>query len=237
MKRKILIAIPVFIVVILLTRYILSETCNVSNNSGVESNFSNGSNDSNDRYSDITIHSPMTLSNNDMYSINGEHQYLRLQMIKGKYYEEWNPGPYMGTIWEGDFIIELIDDSGELISQIDLSKVYKGKLIFTSSFQIEFDDYNKDGDLDFTIGQYASSNGREYTLFTLRKDGKIELLPINGYSSLFISKTTGYYSTKLTKKTDTSFTIEYYDNSVAKNIQNEFEWDGKEFIKNWDEVI
>lgn len=173
----------------------------------------------------------MTLSNNDMYSINGENQYLRLQMIKGKYYEEWSPGPYMGTIWEGDFIIELIDDSGEIISQIDLRKIYKEKLIFLSSFQIEFDDYNNDGDIDFTIGQYASSNGREYTLFTLRKDGKIETLPIKGYSSLFISNTTGYYSTKLNKKTDTSFTFEYYDNSVAKNIENEFEWDGNEFIK------
>ena len=224
MKRKILITIPVFIFAILLTGFLISEK-----NSYVDSSVDNPRND---RFSDITVYSPMTLSNNDMYSINGENQFLRLLMIKGKYYEEWTPGPYMGTIWEGNFIIELINDSGESISKIDLSEVYKEKLIFTSPFQIQFDDYNNDGDIDFTIGQYSSSNGREYTLFSLRKDGKIETLPMQGYSSLFISNTTGYYSTKLTKITDTSFTIEYYDNSVANNIVKEFEWDGKEFITN-----
>ena len=224
MKQKFLITIPVFIFAILLTALIIRE-----NNSRPVSSVVNARND---RYSDITVNSPMTLSNNDMYSINGENQYLRLQMIKGKYYEEWTPGPYMGTIWEGDFIIQLIDDSGEFISQINLNEVYNEKLIFTSPFQIQFDDYNNDGDIDFTIGQYSSSNGREYTLFTIRKDGKIEKLPMKGYSSLFISNTTGYYSTTLTKITDTSFAIEYYDNSVSSNIVKEFEWDGKEFITN-----
>lgn len=167
-----------------------------------------------------------------MYSIYGENQYLRLQMVKGKYYEDWTPSPYMGTIWEGYFIIDLIDDLGNIISQIDLSTVYNEPLIFTSSFQIEFDDYNNDGDIDFTIGQYTSSNGREYKLFTIRKDEKIDVLPVKDHSSLFISNTTGYYSTKLTKKTDTSFVIEYYDNSKTMNIETEFEWDGKEFNKN-----
>ena len=131
MKRKILITIPVFIFAILLTGFLISEK-----NSYVDSSVDNPRNDS---FSDITVYSPMTISNNDMYSINGENQYLRLQMIKGKYYEEWTPGPYMGTIWEGDFIIELIDDSGESISKIDLRQEYNENLIFTSPFQIQFD--------------------------------------------------------------------------------------------------
>ena len=40
---------------------------------------------------DILVQSPMTLSNNDLFSINGKHQFLRLKMIKGTYEEDWNP--------------------------------------------------------------------------------------------------------------------------------------------------
>lgn len=59
---------------------------------------------------------------------------------------------------------------------------------------------------------------------------QIDVLPVKDHSSIFISNTTGYYSTKLTKKTDTSFVIKYYDNIKAMNIENEYEWDGIEFI-------
>lgn len=68
--------------------------------------------------------------------------------------------------------------------------------------------------------------------FTLRKDGAVEELPIKGYSSLFISDTTGFYSTKLTKIDNVTFKTEYYDNSKGKNIEKVFKWDGKKFINN-----
>ncbi len=187
--------------------------------------------ESNEPYPDITIQSPIIISSNNLYPITGKSQYLRLIMVKGKYYEDWTPGPCMGTIWEGYYNIELIDDSGNIISQIELSKFYTEPLIFNSLFDIEFDDYNNDGDIDFTIGQYASSNGNEYKLFTLRKDGTIEILPINGYPSMFISNTTGYYSTKLTKLDNVTFKKEYYDNSKGKNCEDIFKWNGIEFIK------
>lgn len=104
-------------------------------------------------------------------------------------------------------------------------------MIFNSPFQIQFDDYNNDGDIDFTIGQYASSNGKEYKLFTLKKDGTIEVIPVKGHSSLFISDTTGFYSTKLTKTDNVTFKIEYYDNSNGQNIEKVFKWDGKMFVE------
>jgi len=180
---------------------------------------------------DIAIQSPMTISNNDLFPVNGEHQYLRLKMVKGKYYEDWTPGAYMGTVWEGRFILELSEESGKVVSQYDLSKTYKEPLIFNSSFQIQFEDYNGDGDIDFTIGQYASSNGRDYKLFKIRKNGEIEELPIEDYSSLFISDTAGFYSTKLTKTDNITFKIEYYDNSQGKNAEAFFKWDGSKFIR------
>lgn len=152
-------------------------------------------------------------------------------MVEGKCYEDKNPGAYTGTIYEGDFILELTDKTGNIISKTDLSDIYREPMIFNSPFQIQFDDYNNDGDIDFTIGQYASSNGKEYKLFTLKKDGTIEVIPVKGHSSLFISDTTGFYSTKLTKTDNVTFKIEYYDNSNGQNIEKVFKWDGKMFVE------
>lgn len=170
------------------------------------------------------------ISENDFISISGKQQYLTLKMVEGNYYEEKSPGAYMGTIWEGSFILELKDEAKNIISKFDLSSVYREPMIFHAPFDIQFDDYNNDGDTDFTLGQYASSNGNEYKLFTIRQDGTIEELPIKGYSALFISKTTGLYSTRLTKLDDITFKIEYYDNIKRENIEEIFRWDGKVFI-------
>jgi bla regulator protein BlaR1 len=219
--------IYISILVIILSLLLIS-CSNIKHNTIVTSNHSA---EKKENTTDIIIQSPMTVSNNSLFPINGQHQYLRLKMVKGKYYEDWKPGALMGTIWEGYYVIELTDDLGNTIAQTDLSKIYKEPLIFNSNFQIQFDDYNNDGDLDFTIGQYGSSNGSNYKVFTLRKDGKIEELPIKGYPSLFISDTTGYYSTKLTKVDKITFKKEHYDNSKQKRFEDIFRWDGKEFFQ------
>jgi hypothetical protein len=69
-------------------------------------------------------------------------------------------------------------------------------------------------------------------LFTLRKDGTVEELPVKDHYSLFISNTTDFYSTKLAKIDEVTFKIEYYDNSKGENFEDVFKWDGNEFIKN-----
>lgn len=227
-KGGFMLRIRISILLLVVILIFLFASCSASEKNKMT--FSNDSIENNKGYSDIIVYSPMTLSNNDLFNINRKHQYLRLKMIKGKYYEDWNPGAYMGTLWEGYFIIELADDHGNTIAVTDLSKAFKEPLIFNSSFEIQFDDYNNDGDLDFTIGQYASSNGIDYKLFTLRKDGSIEELAIRDYPTLFISNTSGHYSTKLTKVDNISFKRQYYDNSTGKYIEDIFRWDGKEFV-------
>ncbi|MFZ5986062.1 MAG: hypothetical protein ACOYWZ_02930 [Bacillota bacterium] len=175
---------------------------------------------------EIEVLSPMTLSNNYL-----QNKTVRLKLVKGRYYEDWNPGAIMGTIWEGDFIIEVADESGKILAESELSKFHSDEpLMFTSSFDIQFDDYNNDGDIDFTIGQYASSNGRYYKIFTIRRDGKVDELKLKGYPYLFISDSTDYYSTKLKKVDEITFKKEHYDNSKGKTIEDYFKWNGSEFI-------
>ena len=179
----------------------------------------------------IFIKSPMTISNNDLFPITGKHQYLRLKLVRGEYDEDWSPGPFSGTVWKGDFVIELADETGKTITETNLGRIYNNEpLIFTSHFQFEFDDYNDDGDADFTIGQYASSNGKDYKIYTVRSNGEIEELPIRGQPSLFISQNSGY-STRLEKVDPVSFKTSYYDNSAQKQVEKIFRWDGKAFVQ------
>ena len=173
----------------------------------------------------IIVQSPMTISNNSI-----ENKTVRIKLKKGRYYENWNPGPIIGTIWEGDFYIEVTEESGNVLSTFELPQIHTGDLLlFASPFEIVFDDYNDDGDMDFIIEQYATSNGRDYKLFTIRKDGNIEELVINKYPYLFISDTTGCYSTKLEKVNNTTFKKVYYDNSKGKWFEDFYIWNGNAF--------
>lgn len=178
----------------------------------------------------IIVETPMTLSDNPV-DFNGAKAILRLRMVNGKYYEDWNPGAIMGTIWEGKFVFELTDELGNVISQTELSEVYSEPLVFTNDFKLEFDDYNNDGCIDFTLGQYATSNGRVYKLFTINPDGSVKELQIKDHKELFISDASGYYSTKLQKTGDKSFSYQYYDNSKGKTFEPVFEWKDGAFVE------
>ncbi|HOJ12649.1 MAG TPA: DUF4652 domain-containing protein [Clostridiales bacterium] len=185
----------------------------------------NGANFDGKSQSNILSENPINLTD------NLQNHKLVVKMIDGEYYDDEEPGPFMGPNWVGKFAVELINVKGNVISEFDLNKSFnEAKLRFGSTFEIEFDDYNDDGNLDFTIGQYASSNGRDYKIFTIREDKKIAELPIKDYPTLFISNTTGYYSTRLTKVDKTTFKKEYYDNSESKCFEDVFQWTGKEFV-------
>ena len=176
----------------------------------------------------ILVTGPLTLSRNDLFQITKKQEYLSVVLTNGKYFEDWSPGPLMGRNWEGEFQIQLSNENGEVKSAVDLNGYFNDKIVFNSFFDIEFDDYNGDGNIDFTIGQYASSNGSIFKLFTLDKSGQIEELPIKGHHEIFASGI-GRYSTKLAKN-KLGFSSTYYDNSIGKDVVQSFAWNGKEFV-------
>lgn len=153
-----------------------------------------------------------------------------VKMKKGRYYEDKNPGPFSGWRWEGNFLLELADDKDEVISQFSLDKAFGGSdLIFNSKFSIQFDDYNNDGLPDFTIGQYASSDGYEYRMFTIDKDKKITLVPFKGNGVIFCDNSG--YSARFEKTDKVTFKVNYYDNSAGKRLTCSYLWDNNEFVK------
>lgn len=162
------------------------------------------------------------------FNKDSDNENLIVKMTDGRYYEDTNPGPYMGANWEGKFNIQLINDKGNVISKLDLNKVFnEQELNFQGDFNVEFDDYNNDGNIDFTIGQYASSNGNTYKLFTILPDGKIEPLIIKGQSEIF-SSGGNRYSIKFEKIGEATFKNQYYDNSKGETVETYYSWSNNE---------
>ncbi len=163
------------------------------------------------------------------YNKDSIYEKLILKMSNGKQYEETAPGPFQGWNWEGEFILQLVDDKGAAISEYKLNEAFENeKLIFNRVFLIQFDDYNNDGNTDFAIGQYGSSNGSIYRLFTIRA-GEIQLLPLQT-GSIFSSAGNSRYTIGFEKFPGKGFLNSYYDNTVGKNIEQGFVWDGSQFV-------
>lgn len=179
----------------------------------------------------VTVQGPVTLSRNEFITLTGSPQFLNLQLFDGRYTEDWTtPSPDAGRSWSGQFQLTVTGEQGEILNSYALSEQFEEELSFGDLFQIQFGDYNSDGNPDFTIGQYGSSNGSFYKLFTLNKDNSIEELHITGISALFISSPERY-SVKL-EEIDGGFSASHYDNTLGKQVDNTYLWNGSAFQQN-----
>ncbi|WP_150268729.1 hypothetical protein [Paenibacillus tepidiphilus] len=178
----------------------------------------------------VIAEGPVTLSRNELYTWTGRREYLNLQLWKGSYSEDWTtPSPLGGRQWRGQFKLTVTDDTGTSLSSYDFNGAPYEELSFDSPFPVQFGDYNSDGYPDFTIGQYASSNGYEYKLFTLRNN-VVEELTVKQHPWLFISGGEGRYSVRL-QNVSGGFAASHYDNSLGQTVREIFAWNGEEFAE------
>ncbi|WP_159881754.1 hypothetical protein [Paenibacillus puerhi] len=178
----------------------------------------------------IEVQGPMTVARSEL----PDGKKLGVSLVEGRYFEDWiTPGPFMGKNWEGEFRLQWFDESGNELHGISLNSSFRDEsLTFNREFQIHTDDYNGDGDLDFVIGQYASSNGYTYRMFTLNQAERcIQELGLQPASELFISSGEGTYSIPLEKTGTDSFRIGYYDNSKGVQVESVYKWEKDRFIK------
>ena len=182
-----------------------------------------------DYNNEIKIMSPITLSMNPLYNEDVYGGLLLIRMVKGTYKDNWDPGPFFGPEWAGEYIAQILDaNEGQIVSELNLKDSFHQDLSFRGSFNIELQDYNGDGNLDFTIGQYASSNGYIYRILTIDENRKLRELKVDKGRQLFISNSG--YSIKLDKVDEKSFKTKYYDNSEGKWYEAVYQWDGEEFL-------
>ncbi|BBI34938.1 hypothetical protein [Cohnella abietis] len=156
---------------------------------------------------------------------DGEQDRLSIIMTEGVLVADSNPGPFEGEYYVGEFVAELTDLNGKVLQRLDLAPTFGEELRFRKgSFELVIDDYNGDNNPDFTIGQYASSNGNVYNIYTIRPDGIFMI-------GKDIFSTSSDYSIPLSKASPKSFLTRYYDNTGGSLIEATYQWDGDTFKK------
>ncbi|HWT73508.1 MAG TPA: hypothetical protein VN258_02135 [Mobilitalea sp.] len=141
---------------------------------------------------------------------------IEIIMKDGYYFDEDSMGPFYGDNYIGQFEIVLKKD-GNIVNNFDLSKDwaerYDDELRFRKKFEIELIDYGSDGNYEFLIGQYFSSNLNLYKMYQINTS-QDEIIAINdlGYLNVSGSRETE----KLNQDKDGNYYVSGYDNSKSK---------------------
>ncbi len=155
---------------------------------------------------EIPIDSPRLIAEGTAEASGGE-TIVRVWLKSGKQMTDDTPGPFQGTFLYGAFVIEAVTADGKTLPGMPLNDVFShyGTVSFKAQepFELLFDDYNADGNPDFTIGQWAGSNGNEYAMVTVDEDG-LHILTI-----LYSADHRG--SIRYPKVDNTAFLNKYYD--------------------------
>lgn len=185
---------------------------------------------------EIAINRPTTVSTS-YYDIDrdGKKESIEIILLKGKKINEEEPWCGAGERWEGDFIVR-VQKGKKVLSHLSLNKNMgesKGEELsfWAPRFTLVFRDYNGDGEIDFNLGQYSICEGNDYWLFTIRRDGKIELLPIDDVDDwLFIQNPSHINSTDQIKLDNGLLKHTSYDRLSEIEYTTWYKWSGKKFV-------
>ncbi|WP_274434152.1 hypothetical protein [Alicyclobacillus sp. ALC3] len=148
-------------------------------------------------------------------------QLLELVDVKGQYVDNTIVGPFQGNNWTGQFQLRVVNSTGNTLSKLSLPNNKFTRLLFMGKFQFHFADYNGDGYPDFTLGQYAGSNGNWYEIFEVNAHGIVQL-QTKPTAQLFASDFA--YSPLFQQVKPDGFRIKYYDNAKPGWYQATYSW-------------
>ncbi len=130
----------------------------------------------------------------------------------------------------GKFVLQLLDESGKILSEKD-EIIDENSLFGFQTFKLIFDDYNNDRAGDFTFGQWVEGEMRyRYKIYTI-KDGKISILPVKGED--YIYNSAGFSNSVLLVKNgnDGFKTYEYETYNPTEYVEKTYAWDGRQFVQ------
>lgn len=123
---------------------------------------------------------------------------VKIILKEGKYITE-ESSPFFDT-YEGDFEFVVLNDNTTVFTEKIVIGNSDELIAIRKDFKLQVADYNGDGNLDFALGQYISSNSFIYQFYSIDSTGTIHLLSLDspggktieatheGYSPLFKSK-------------------------------------------------
>jgi hypothetical protein len=159
--------------------------------------------------------------------INGTKQTISIWMVEGKEINDSEPGPFQGTFLNGSFEVVATDQEGKELARFGLNEAFDGgELRFRKEppFKLLFDDYNEDGQPDFTVGQWGGSNGNIYTLITIGSNG-FRVLEKSIYSA------DHQPSIRYRKLAGKAFLNKYYDQIIGADMDVIHRWKDGAFYK------
>lgn len=185
-------------------------------------------NDNNEEF-EKSIELPFVISHNSIVLKNGMNVFVDIEMVDGSFFipDVLGGGIYENN-WQGQYKIRVYqneDNQKEFYYEpIFVDSMGNEQMNFGGEFALVFDDYNNDGNPDFTLGQFGNSNGNYYNLFSI-DDGNV--IKYQFENDLYISKQE--FSIGLEKLSSTSFTYSFYNNAESEYIERIYEWDGVNF--------
>lgn len=176
---------------------------------------------------EVQLNNPVmvTEGNTDLNG-DGTKETIQVWLIEGKEVTYTDPGPLMGTYLNGQFDVVATGNDGKEVARLGLNDAFDGgemDFLKEPRFSIEFDDYNGDGHPDFTIGQWAGSNGNIYALITIGPDG-FHVLEKNIYSADHVA------SIRYRKIGKDAFVNQYYDQLKGSYMEVIRHWKDGTFL-------
>ncbi len=162
----------------------------------------------------ISVRTEVTLGSCTLDNMNKDNYLLAIQLYNGEYYEEYLPGINFGANWIGKFKLRIIDTiDGRVIDSYELNEW--DEFTIKDKINITLKDYNGDGDYEFLIGQYGSSNFNIYRMYYITKNFKI------GYYDKIgeINISNKSYSPEVKVNNIGDIEYSYYDNSIGDTIE------------------
>ncbi len=155
---------------------------------------------------------------------NGTKERVQLSLVEGKKYHDEELWCGSGWKYEGVFSISVIFPDGRHADTTVNSFWDNEKLFFYSSpWTIKFADYNHDGVLDISLGQYSGCNGSGYKILSFMPNGKVFLLPVMLYKAIPLSGHDN--STDKIIVTKRGLSAGYYNNTIGGNTTVFYDWD------------
>lgn len=149
---------------------------------------------------------------------DSSHLAIQIWMVEGS--EEKLPDSSIRQL-SGTFELVLLDSNQVESARTSLNDIFRAETLnfdIQEPFTILTDDYNRDQQMDFVIGQAQDSNGSIYALLTAGAD-KFERL-----THELIYSADKSYSIQFEKRNDNSFYNSYYDQEQGKYMQVHYQW-------------
>lgn len=165
--------------------------------------------------------SNFTIAENVVTLFNGNRVSVRLVMTNGEYFEEEYAGAGGGIYpdnYQGSYQIEILDSDGTVISKTNFEN--EGQPAnFAGKFDLLFDDYNHDGNPDFSIGQWGSSSMNLYQLYTILPDGTVQSV-----HKTAIANSGHDFSIEFNQDHDSGFYAQSYNNATGETVTVHYLW-------------